>query len=94
VFFETTDCQEPLPWVELRMPPNVTVTCFSRYSYQHGHKRPGYYRMRSWRTMTAEVRSGRGCDRCRRLGAARAAGAGAGGAGPVVERLDPRAEPA
>jgi hypothetical protein len=54
-FFETADSQEPLPWVELRMPPNVKVTSFSRYSYQHGHKRPGYYRMRAWRTLAAEV---------------------------------------
>jgi hypothetical protein len=58
VFFETIDSQDPLPWVELRMPPNVTVVGFSRYRYQHGHKRPGYFRMRSWQTLTAEVADG------------------------------------
>lgn len=53
-WFETNESSDPLPWIELHMPHNVQVTNLMRYTFQHGHRRSGYYRMRNWKTLTAK----------------------------------------
>lgn len=56
-WFETDESADPLPWVEVRLPHNVTMVKMSRYSFAHGHRRSGYFRMRNWRTQVAPMLS-------------------------------------
>lgn len=53
-WFETNDSAESPPWVEVRMPANLSVVNFTRYSFSHGHRRSGYFRMRNWKTQVGE----------------------------------------
>ncbi|KAF8066325.1 klhl40b [Scenedesmus sp. PABB004] len=52
-YFETNDSADPMPWIEVTLPPNVKMLNFSRYLFSHGHRRSGYWRMRNWATLTA-----------------------------------------
>ncbi len=54
-YFETNDAAEPPAWIELRLPANVQVTRLTRYTFAHGHRRPGYFRLRSWRTFVTDT---------------------------------------
>lgn len=70
-WFETDDSADPPgPWLELVMPPNVTVTHTSRYTWSHGHRRSGYFRLRNFKTMVAESCGG---------------GANGGGSSPLLD---------
>lgn len=54
-WFETNESSDPQPWIEVLLPSNVTIVHFNKYTFAHGHRRSGYYRMRNWKTMTAEA---------------------------------------
>lgn len=43
-YFSTNDCEQLAPWMEVHMPPNVTLLSLSHYSFLHGHHRTSYYR--------------------------------------------------
>ncbi|KAG1655220.1 hypothetical protein FOA52_008896 [Chlamydomonas sp. UWO 241] len=61
-WFETACSDSPPCWVEVQLPPNVVVTSLVRYTYVHGHRRTGYYRMRNFKTQVAETPGGTWVD--------------------------------
>eukprot|EP00195_Chlamydomonas_chlamydogama_P009877 CAMPEP_0202904554 /NCGR_PEP_ID=MMETSP1392-20130828/29972_1 /ASSEMBLY_ACC=CAM_ASM_000868 /TAXON_ID=225041 /ORGANISM="Chlamydomonas chlamydogama, Strain SAG 11-48b" /LENGTH=535 /DNA_ID=CAMNT_0049592221 /DNA_START=68 /DNA_END=1672 /DNA_ORIENTATION=+ len=61
-WFETNDSADPPPWIEISMPPNVTLVQLTRYTYCHGHRRAGYFRLRNFKTQVAEQPGGQLVD--------------------------------
>lgn len=57
-WFETNDSPDPLPWIQLELPSNVTITSLTRFTYAHGHRRAGYFRMRCFKVQVAQQVSG------------------------------------
>jgi hypothetical protein len=39
----------------------LVTHCCSRYTYSHGHRRSGYFRLRNWQTLTAPDEAGPFC---------------------------------
>jgi hypothetical protein len=44
LWFATNETESPLPWVELNLPPNVTLLHLVGYTFAHGHHKPNFYR--------------------------------------------------